>query len=368
MILCFAVSLPLGIIAQPVSFKIKRSCSFDDVEPSSNTYLFDPSDDANRIVSEIVDALGLTPNFLVRAAGVRNAVATVQGDQRYILYSTTFLEKFKGDESTRWAAYAVLAHEIGHHLNHDNFGETDMRRRKIYELEADRFSGSVLRMLGARLDQAQSGIESIEKEAESATHPAKAARREAVATGWKKRDEFLRARGEGALPNAPADSDGDGVPDNVDPCPDKTGEKRYAGCPDSDSDGVPDNKDDTPLGVRLVPKSEPDNCYYLNVQSEYFGFRTRQLTKAELDACNQCQSYIYSDGSTGYEDMNKSSCRLKKKIDDETDLGVLRNGTFLQLLSKEGSFYRVKDVSTGRVGYIAGKYAGISTLAKTSCQ
>ncbi len=299
-ILCL-ILLAATATAQPSSFRIKNSCSFDDTEPSSDAYLYDPSDEADRIVAEIVDALGLTKNFIVRASGVRNAVATEEGGRRYILYSTTFLEKFKGDDRTRWAAYAVLAHEIGHHLNNDNFGETDMRRRKICELEADRFSGSVLRMLGADLDEAQGGIESLEKEAETATHPPKIARREAVATGWKKRDEFLRARGDAGVgqaadrdgdrvpdsrdqcpndygthssgcpdsdedgtpdkddqcpyekgtiayrgcptPAPPADRDADGVPDAGDQCPDKKGEKRYAGCPDSDGDGVPDHKD-----------------------------------------------------------------------------------------------------------------------------
>ncbi len=293
--------LPTYLSAQPTSFRIQHSCSFDDIEPSANAYLYDPSDEADRIVAEIVDALGLTKNFLVRASGVRNAVATEEGGRRYILYSTTFLEKFKADTRTRWAAYAVLAHEIGHHLNNDNFGETDMRRRKVCELEADRFSGSVLRMLGATLDESQGGIESLENETETNTHPAKPARREAVATGWKKRDEFLRSRGDPGLgqaadrdgdrvpdsrdqcpteygthtsgcpdsdedgipdkdddcdyekgtlanrgcptPAAPADRDADGVPDAGDQCPDKKGEKRYAGCPDTDGDGVPDHKD-----------------------------------------------------------------------------------------------------------------------------
>lgn len=242
--------------AQPTSFHIKNSCSFDDVAPNTEAYLYDPSDEAGRIVSEIVDALGLTKNFLVRASGVRNAVATTEGGQRYILYSTTFLEKFKGDEHTRWAAYAVLAHEIGHHLNGDNFGETDAKRRKIYELEADRFSGSVLRMLGANLMQAQSGVESLEREWETVTHPAKIARREAVATGWKKRDEFLQSRGDGGLPNAPSDKDGDGMPDSRDQCPTEYG-THSSGCPDADADGVLDKVDKCPYQKGLASN---DGC------------------------------------------------------------------------------------------------------------
>lgn len=42
------------------------------------------------------------------------------------------------------------------------------------------------------------------------------------------------------------DSDGDGVTDDFDKCPDTPGPKDYDGCPDSDGDEVPDNEDDCP--------------------------------------------------------------------------------------------------------------------------
>lgn len=43
---------------------------------------------------------------------------------------------------------------------------------------------------------------------------------------------------------AKPDRDGDGIPDDEDPCPDKAGP--FGGCPDSDGDGVPDNLDKCP--------------------------------------------------------------------------------------------------------------------------
>ncbi|MBK9337316.1 MAG: formylglycine-generating enzyme family protein [Lewinellaceae bacterium] len=63
------------------------------------------------------------------------------------------------------------------------------------ELEADTFSGSALRMLGAPLDDAKAGIELFAPEGETKTHPPGSARREAVASGWKKQDEHLRSLG-----------------------------------------------------------------------------------------------------------------------------------------------------------------------------
>ena len=42
------------------------------------------------------------------------------------------------------------------------------------------------------------------------------------------------------------DSDGDGVPDKRDHCPDHPGLIELNGCPDSDGDGIPDEKDQCP--------------------------------------------------------------------------------------------------------------------------
>lgn len=52
----------------------------------------------------------------------------------------------------------------------------------------------------------------------------------------------------------PLDRDGDGVADYKDKCPDTPGLEKFEGCPDSDGDGVPDNLDkcpDTPAGVQV---------------------------------------------------------------------------------------------------------------------
>lgn len=46
--------------------------------------------------------------------------------------------------------------------------------------------------------------------------------------------------------NGCPDSDGDGIPDAEDKCPNKSGSKEFDGCPDTDGDGVPDHKDECP--------------------------------------------------------------------------------------------------------------------------
>lgn len=183
---------------------VTHSCSYDGEETGKEFYQFEPSDEADKIVAEICNAVSLAKNFNLKASNVKNAIATSEGGQRYILYSTSFMEKFKSEARTRWAAYSVLAHEIGHHLNGHNFSETDPSKRKRMELEADKFSGGVLRLLHATLDEAQAGIETFGLEGETKTHPPASARREAIASGWKKQDELRgRESGTGFKPPSP---------------------------------------------------------------------------------------------------------------------------------------------------------------------
>ncbi len=46
--------------------------------------------------------------------------------------------------------------------------------------------------------------------------------------------------------NGCPDTDGDGIPDHLDACPNAPGLPEFNGCPDTDGDGVPDNEDECP--------------------------------------------------------------------------------------------------------------------------
>lgn len=48
------------------------------------------------------------------------------------------------------------------------------------------------------------------------------------------------------------DQDGDGIPDKADACPTEAGLAEFSGCPDSDGDGIPDINDDCPDSAGLA--------------------------------------------------------------------------------------------------------------------
>jgi hypothetical protein len=140
-------------------------------------------EDAQKIVTAIMNAVGLKPNFTLRPAKVTNLEAFVSRHKRYILYNPEFISWLNNATKDKWAVIALLAHEIGHHLN----GHTLKKRgNSLLELEADEFAGFVLNKLGASLEQSQRVMNYIAKAQQSETHPARKERMLAIKKGWDK--------------------------------------------------------------------------------------------------------------------------------------------------------------------------------------
>jgi hypothetical protein len=122
-------------------------------------------------------------NFTVQSTTqVDNAAAVIYMNTRYILYNPSFINQLDNAANNKWASISVLAHEIGHHL----YGHTlDGRGSQIpKELEADEYSGVVLKRMGATLQDAQTAMQLISSPNASATHPGQRDRLTAIARGW----------------------------------------------------------------------------------------------------------------------------------------------------------------------------------------
>jgi len=142
-----------------------------------------PASQAAGIIREITEAVGLQPRFELRATTqVGNAAAVVYGGRRYLLYNPQFLAAVNRAGHTDWAGISILAHEMGHHLNGHTLRAGGSQPDD--EIEADEFSGFVLRRLGASLAQAQAAMATASPDAGSATHPGRAPRLAAISRGW----------------------------------------------------------------------------------------------------------------------------------------------------------------------------------------
>lgn len=149
-------------------------------KPSSFTTV----SEAKNMIAEIIEVIGIKQNFEVLAAEIDNAAAVVYRQKRYILYNPDFINRLNAAAGNKWASVSILAHEIGHHLNGHTLEAIGSQPAK--ELEADDFSGFVLRRMGATLPQAQAAMQIAASYKPSLTHPGKSDRLISIAAGWNR--------------------------------------------------------------------------------------------------------------------------------------------------------------------------------------
>ena len=184
-----AILLAAFVSAGVFSFARLRPINSNDhyfKETYNDTSLVQPWD-IHEMLSEIMNVTGLQPNFELKEANVRNIEASISHHKRYILYNSSFIDQIHSLTKDKWAIMALLAHEVGHHLNGHTIRKTGSRPQ--LELEADEFAGFVLYKLGASLDQAQEVMQYIAEKEPSGTHPARNSRMLAVQRGWDKASE-----------------------------------------------------------------------------------------------------------------------------------------------------------------------------------
>ncbi|MGZ8551863.1 MAG: M48 family metalloprotease [Chitinophagaceae bacterium] len=140
--------------------------------------------ETREMLAEIMTVVGLHANFLLREAKVANIEASVSNRKRYILYNPNYISWISNVTRDKWAAIALLAHEVGHHLNGHTIRKSGSKPK--LELEADEFAGFILRKLGASLEQSQEVMIYIARTEASRTHPSRSSRMNAIQTGWNK--------------------------------------------------------------------------------------------------------------------------------------------------------------------------------------
>ncbi len=171
-----------------------KACAFNGTLPQSVGFDASalPNDDAQKYLDTIL-GLAKIPILLRIADSVKNAVATRLNGQRYILYNPDFLKQFRQGGNARWAAYSVLAHEVGHHVSGHDFDITDPQRRKDMETEADEYSARVLRSLCAKREDAQAGLNALPKNMPKLpNYPSITVRLNRTGRAWELQDSLFR--------------------------------------------------------------------------------------------------------------------------------------------------------------------------------
>jgi hypothetical protein len=136
------------------------------------------------LLTEITSAVGLQNNFILQEGDVKNIQATISHHKRLITYNPVFMQSVNEAMGNKWGSIALIAHELGHHVNGHTLQKSGSEPE--LELEADEFAGYVLRTMGASLSEAQRVMYYISTNQASKTHPARADRLLAIRKGWEK--------------------------------------------------------------------------------------------------------------------------------------------------------------------------------------
>lgn len=147
---------------------------------------FRSDSEANSVLRSVLEAAGLAGMedriHLRASAETKNAVATIEGNQRVVFYNADFMQRVREQTGEYWSLVAILAHEIGHHVR---FHTIIPGRDHEFELEADYQAGFILRRMGATREQALAAFRQF-PEAETPSHPGRAQRIQQVTLGWIK--------------------------------------------------------------------------------------------------------------------------------------------------------------------------------------
>lgn len=190
---CFFSPVSFGQI-QSKSVFCQFVCGHDHTEINlEKAFKFASEEEAHSVVREIMNQVGLSPNFNIQSAKIDNAAAIVYGTERYLLYNPQFISKVTLSSKTRWAAVSIMAHEIGHHLSGHTLRSGGSRPQM--ELEADEFSGFILRKLGASLKESQVAMQMLASPFGTDTHPGRPARLAAIEKGWNRADKLTESEG-----------------------------------------------------------------------------------------------------------------------------------------------------------------------------
>jgi ABC-type uncharacterized transport system substrate-binding protein len=151
-----------------------------------------PDADASeqRIAREIMDAVKLVANFIVREGDVSTAAASIKNKERFITYKRGLATDLTAETGSRWSPYCVFAHEIAHHILGHTIRET--ASRKTYELEADKWAGSVLAQLGVPLEESKAALRAVSTSTGDERHPGLQDRIRSLEQGWRGHETTIR--------------------------------------------------------------------------------------------------------------------------------------------------------------------------------
>ncbi|MFY0713694.1 hypothetical protein J1D01_08460 [Seonamhaeicola sp. NFXS20] len=149
----------------------------EEVEKSTIKY--------DSIIKKTLSLIGLPDaDIEIRKTRRFGAYASISKNckRRFFLYNEAFFDSVVAVTNSYTPIKSICYHEIGHHL----YRHPLIRRREIkrYELQADRFSGFQMRLLGATLEESIAAMKHFGDDEDTNTHPNKFTRMKEIEAGY----------------------------------------------------------------------------------------------------------------------------------------------------------------------------------------
>jgi|GEM_PF-791507 len=175
------------------SFHGQQSADTGPCATSASNFMSEQ--DVERLITDMLDRIDIRNRYLiVSCTRVENCQAMIYRGKPYILYNPVFLDEVKRlnfstadlKVSTRnWEALAILAHELGHHVNNHLLNPHPDVSARDMELEADEFAGAMIFRMGGSRDEAMAAFRNLPPTG-TYSHPGRQQRLDAVARGWER--------------------------------------------------------------------------------------------------------------------------------------------------------------------------------------
>ena len=166
-------------------YKVDAYCSYNNIILPSVIKVFDTTSPYDSIIRSAIEQVGL-PNsdIKIRMTNEFNASAEMnkKTNIRSFLYSIAFFDSVVAATGSNWGVTSICFHELAHILYQHPLRTSP--GDKIFEKQADWYSGFQMAVAGATIEQALIALRHVADEDAKGKHPDKRTRMEQVVKGY----------------------------------------------------------------------------------------------------------------------------------------------------------------------------------------
>jgi len=121
-----------------------------------------PDDKVVKAVNKILSYSGLSIDFQIYSANIKDVTALTVLGERIILYDPTIIDLSFSNNKTYWSSISMLSNAIAHHILNHSLGSFEAFQQDV--LKADKFTGFVLFYMGASENLSKAVLANVEKQ------------------------------------------------------------------------------------------------------------------------------------------------------------------------------------------------------------